>query len=186
MDGSPEEVEGHYGLLSSFCAEKGLDMLTARDDEEREILWELRRSVSPSLARKGITKVNEDVSLPLGRLGEAVSWIHDMASDLELDCYVFGHCGDGNLHVNIMTDRRRKEEMERAMVFVERLFRHVAGMGGTLSGEHGIGMTKKEFLGMVYSPAELEIQYRIMRAMDPDNIFNPGKYFDREEHRDVH
>jgi glycolate oxidase len=142
--------------------------------------------VSPSLARKGITKVNEDVSLPLGRLGEAVSWIHDMASDLELDCYIFGHCGDGNLHVNIMTDRRRKEEMERAMVFVERLFRHVAGMGGTLSGEHGIGMTKKEFLGMVYSPAELEIQYRIMKAMDPDNVFNPGKYFDREEHRDVH
>ncbi len=186
MDGSPEDVDRQYGLLSSFCGENGFDMLTARDDEEREILWELRRSVSPSLARKGITKVNEDVSLPLGRLGEAVSWIHDMASDLELDCYIFGHCGDGNLHVNIMTDRRRTEEMERAMVFVERLFSHVAGMGGTLSGEHGIGITKKEFLGMVYSPAELEIQYRVMRAMDPDNIFNPGKYFDREEHSDVH
>ena len=106
-------------------------MLTARDDEEREILWELRRSVSPSLARKGITKVNEDVSLPLGRLGEAVSWIHDVASELELDCYIFGHCGDGNLHVNIMTDRRRAAEMEKAMIFVERLFSHVTGMGGT-------------------------------------------------------
>ena len=161
-------------------------MLTARDDEEREILWELRRSVSPSLARKGITKVNEDVSLPLGRLGEAVSWIHGLASELDLDCYIFGHCGDGNLHVNIMTDRRRREEMERAMVFVERLFRYVAEMGGTLSGEHGIGMTKKEFLGLVFTPAELELQYGIMKAMDPENIFNPGKYFDRGEHRDVH
>lgn len=186
MDGSPEEVERHYGLLSSFCGKHGLTMLTARDDEEREILWELRRSVSPSLARKGITKVNEDVSLPLGRLGEAVSWIHQMAAELELDCYVFGHCGDGNLHVNIMTDRRRTAEMERAMVFVERLFERVAAMGGTLSGEHGIGMTKKAFLGMVYSPAALDLQYDIMKAMDPDNMFNPGKYFDREERADVH
>lgn len=186
MDGSPGEVEIQYGLLSSFCRSRGLVMLTAGDDEEREILWELRRSVSPSLARKGITKVNEDVSLPLGRLGEAVSWIHGIASDLGLNCYIFGHCGDGNLHVNIMTDRRRSEEMERAMVFVERLFGHVARLGGTLSGEHGIGITKKEFLGMVHSPAELELQYRIMKAMDPDNIFNPGKYFDREEQIDVH
>jgi glycolate oxidase len=161
-------------------------MLTASDEEEREILWELRRSVSPSLARKGITKVNEDVSLPLGRLGEAVSWIHGMAAELELDCYIFGHCGDGNLHVNIMTDRRRASEMERAMVFVETLFERVAEMGGTLSGEHGIGITKKAFLGMVHSPAGLDLQYRIMKAMDPDNIFNPGKYFDREEHADVH
>ena len=186
MDGSPEDVEMQHALLSSFCGRRGLTMLTARDDEEREILWELRRSVSPSLARKGITKVNEDVSLPLGRLGEAVSWIHGLASELDLDCYIFGHCGDGNLHVNIMTDRRRREEMERAMVFVERLFRYVAEMGGTLSGEHGIGMTKKEFLGLVFTPAELELQYGIMKAMDPENIFNPGKYFDRGEHRDVH
>ena len=186
MDGSPEDVEKQFGLLSSFCGKRGSTMLTARDEEEREILWELRRSVSPSLARKGITKVNEDVSLPLGKLREAVSWIHDLASELELDCYIFGHCGDGNLHVNIMTDRRRAEDMERAMIFVKRLFTLVAGMGGTLSGEHGIGITKKDFLGLVYSPAELDLQYRIMRAMDPDNIFNPGKYFDREEQSYVH
>ena len=186
MDGSPDDVETQYSLLSSFCQRRSLKMLTARDEKEREILWELRRSVSPSLARKGITKVNEDVSLPLGRLGEAVSWIHEMASELELDCYIFGHCGDGNLHVNIMTDRRRTAEVERAMEFVKRLFTLVAGMGGTLSGEHGIGITKKDFLGMVYSQSELDLQYRIMRAMDPDNIFNPGKYFDREEHSDVH
>jgi glycolate oxidase len=186
MDGTTEEVERQYGLLSSFCAKKGLTMMTAHDDGEREILWELRRSVSPSLARKGITKINEDVSLPLGKLGEAVTWIHGLAAELDLDCYIFGHCGDGNLHTNIMTDRRRPEEMERAMTFIERLFSHVAAMGGTLSGEHGIGLTKKDFLGMVFSPAELELQHGIMRAMDPDNTFNPGKYFDRGESGDVH
>lgn len=178
MDGSPEDVDTQYGLLSSFCDNHGLGMLTARDDGERDILWELRRSVSPSLARMGITKINEDISLPLGGLGEAVSWIHRLASELELDCYIFGHCGDGNLHVNIMTDRRRSAEIKRAMVFVDRLFTRVAEMGGALSGEHGIGMAKKDFLGLVFSPAELELQYGIMRAMDPENIFNPGKYFD--------
>jgi glycolate oxidase len=186
MDGSSEDVEIQYGLLSAFCKTRGLDMLTARDEEEREILWELRRSVSPSLARKGITKINEDVSLPLGRLGDAVSRIHDLASGLELDCYIFGHCGDGNLHVNIMTDRRRGKEMERAMIFVDRLFRYVAGVGGTLSGEHGIGSTKKDFLGLVCSRAELRLQQGIKKAMDPGNIFNPGKYFDRGEDGDVH
>ncbi len=186
MDGSQEDVDMQYGLLSSFCDNRGLGMLTARDDGEREILWELRRSVSPSLARMGITKINEDVSLPLGGLGEAVSWIHGLATELELDCYIFGHCGDGNLHVNIMTDRRRRAEMERAMVFVERLFTRVAEMGGTLSGEHGIGMAKKDFLGLIFSPAEIELQQRIMKAIDPENIFNPGKYFDTGEHGDVH
>jgi glycolate oxidase len=186
MDGKQAGVDDQFGLLSSFCEGRGLKMMTARDEEEREILWELRRSVSPSLARKGITKINEDVSLPLGKLGVAVSWIHALASELELDCYIFGHCGDGNLHVNIMTDRRRTGEIARAMVFVEKLFGHVAEMGGTLSGEHGIGLTKKDFLGMVFGPAEIGIQRGIMRAMDPENIFNPGKYFDSGENGDVH
>jgi len=186
MDGSPGDVDKQYALLSGFCGDRGLAMITARDDTEREILWELRRSISPSLARKGITKVNEDVSLPLGRLGEAVTWIHSLASSLGLDCYIFGHCGDGNLHVNIMTDRRRKEEMDKAMVFVEQLFAHVADMDGTLSGEHGIGMTKKEFLPMIFSPAEMAVQQGIKRAMDPQGIFNPGKYFDKGGGADVH
>jgi glycolate oxidase len=178
MDGTPGEVDVQFRLLSSSCAARGLGMMAARNEEEREILWELRRSVSPSLARKGITKINEDVSLPLGKLGPAVSWIHGLASELELDCYIFGHCGDGNLHVNIMTDRRRTAEVERAMVFVERLFRHISEMGGTLSGEHGIGLTKRDFLGMVFGPAEMGIQKGIKRAMDPCGILNPGKYFD--------
>ncbi len=179
-------MEYQYGLLSSFCADSGLEMLAAEDEEEREILWDLRRSISPSLARKGITKINEDVSLPVGRLSGAVSWIHDLASALSLDCYIFGHCGDGNLHVNIMTDRRRKEEMKRAMSFVERLFEYVTGFGGTLSGEHGIGLTKRDYLGMVFSPAAIAIQRGIMKAMDPGNVFNPGKYFDDEERGGVH
>jgi glycolate oxidase len=126
----------------------------------------------------GITKINEDVSVPLGRLGDAVGWIHRLAGRFGLNCYVFGHCGDGNLHVNIMTDRRDRGEMGRAEEFVVELFRGVAEMGGTLSGEHGIGMTKSSFLDIVYTPAEMQIQRRLARVMDGQAILNPGKYFD--------
>ena len=177
IDGSIGEVEEHTNLLAGLCGEAGVRMRRARSGEEREFMWELRRAISPSLARRGVTKVNEDVSLPLGRLGEAVSFIHRLAEELSLDCYIFGHCGDGNLHVNIMTDRRRRAEMERVERFVDGLFRRVVELGGTLSGEHGIGMTKSRFLGYRFSPEEIGLQRRIKSAIDPDGLINPGKYF---------
>jgi glycolate oxidase len=179
IDGSSGEVEEHMALLGRLCGEADVGLRSARSGKEREFMWEVRRAVSPSLARRGVTKVNEDVSLPLGHLGEAVSFIHRLAEDLSLDCYIFGHCGDGNLHVNIMTDRRRTAEMERIERFVERLFRHVVELGGTLSGEHGIGMTKSRFLGYRFSPEEMELQRRIKSAIDPGELINPDKYFSR-------
>jgi glycolate oxidase len=179
IDGARGEVEAHMDLLGRLCGEAHVGMRSAGDEREREFMWEVRRAVSPSLARRGVTKVNEDVSLPLGRLEEAVCFIHRLAEDLELDCYIFGHCGDGNLHVNIMTDRRRAEEMERVERFVERLFTHAVELDGTLSGEHGIGMTKSRYLGYRFSPEELDLQGRIKLAIDPDGLINPGKYFSR-------
>lgn len=176
-DGSPDELASQEDLLERFCGDRGLFRVTTRDDIEREVLWELRRSVSPSLARKGITKINEDVSLPLGSLPEAVSSIHEEAERQGLDCYIFGHCGDGNLHVNIMTDRRRRGEIEKAEEFVEWLFGMVSGMGGTLSGEHGIGITKNRYLEMLFSPEEISLQKGIKGAVDPTGYLNPGKYF---------
>ena len=155
IDGGAGEIDAHLRLLERLCREEGVRIRTASSRGEREFLWEVRRSISPSLARRGITKVNEDVSVPLGRLEEAVSLVHGLAADLALDCYIFGHCGDGNLHVNIMTDRRRAEEMERVNLFVERLFEAIVSLGGTLSGEHGIGMTKQRYLACRFSAALL-------------------------------
>ncbi len=177
VDGSGPSVKAQQSILESFCLDRRLQRVTASDDDEREILWELRRSISPSLARQGITKVNEDIAVPLGSLKHAVSFIHAAASDLGLDCYLFGHCGDGNLHVNIMTDRRRKEEMERTSIFVEKLFSETARIGGTLSGEHGIGITKSGYLDKVYSAAEIGLQKRIKGIFDSGGFLNPGKYF---------
>lgn len=178
IDGPGREVAAQQGLLEGFCRDRGLDLVTARDEFEAEALWELRRSISPSLARRGVTKVNEDVSLPLGRLEEAVAVIHELAVALDLEPYVFGHCGDGNLHVNIMTDRRRREEMRRVERFVDELFRRVVDLGGTLSGEHGIGATKAPWLPALFPPEAIRLQRDLGRAVDPRGLFNPGKYFE--------
>jgi glycolate oxidase len=177
IDGSPGEAAAQDVLLGEMARASGVVLRTARSVAERELLWKLRRSVSPSLGRRGVTKVNEDVSLPLGVLEEAVRFVHGLAHELDLDCYVFGHAGDGNMHVNIMTDRRRVEEMARVETFVERLFERVIDLGGTLSGEHGIGLTKSPYLRMVFTPVELEVARGIKRGMDPRGILNPGKYF---------
>lgn len=177
IDGSVEGAAAAQRRLEELAAGAGAVIRAARSESERDLLWKVRRSVSPSLARRGVTKVNEDVSLPLGALGEATRFTHDLARELDLDCYLFGHAGDGNLHVNIMTDRRRAEEMARVETFVGRLFARVVELGGTLSGEHGIGLTKSPYLSLVFSEAELALARGIKRAMDPRGILNPGKYF---------
>lgn len=177
IDGPAAETDLQQRLLASRASSAGIVMRTAQSSAERDLLWKVRRSVSPSLARRGVTKVNEDVTLPVGRLEEAVRFTHELAHELDLDCYLFGHAGDGNMHVNIMTDRRRTEEMRRVEIFVRRLFARVVELGGTLSGEHGIGLTKGPYLGLIFSPAELALARGIKRAMDPKGILNPGKYF---------
>ncbi len=181
FDGGRDAVSAEAGAFEALARRSAAAVRPARDEAEREYLWKLRRSVSPSLARRGVTKVNEDVSLPLGRLAEAARAVHELAGELDLDCYLFGHAGDGNMHVNIMTDRRRTEEMERVRRFVERLFALVVSLGGALSGEHGIGLTKSPYLGMIFSEAELALARGIKRAMDPGMILNPGKYFNAAE-----
>ncbi|MCD6378876.1 FAD-binding oxidoreductase [bacterium] len=178
VEGTEIETDEQQRHLNDYCECHGLTLTTAEKEEDREILWELRRSISPSLARRSITKVNEDIALPLGKLPEAVVRIHELARDKRLDCYIFGHCGDGNLHINIMTDRRNKKEMERAGEFVENLFLYVIAAGGTLSGEHGVGITKRPFLSLAFSPGELRLQEKIKGVIDPGSTFNPGKYFD--------
>ena len=177
FDGVAEDVETQFEMLKDICRREGAAVKEAKNKVERELLWDLRRSISPSLARRGITKVNEDVTFPIGKLEEAVDFMEALALELSLDCYVFGHCGDGNLHVNIMTDRRRTEEMRRAEHFVERLFEKVVELGGSLSGEHGIGLTKRRYLPLLFNEEQIEFAKEIKRTFDPALILNPGKYF---------
>lgn len=178
VEGTDIETEAQAKLLRDYCGDGDFDLTAAEADEDRELLWDLRRSISPSLARRGVTKVNEDIALPLSALPEASIHIHEAAVELDLDCYIFGHCGDGNLHINIMTDSRRAEEMKRVNVFVEEVFSYVAARDGALSGEHGIGLTKKPYLEKVFDQRELKMQNEMKLVFDPGGTLNPGKYFD--------
>jgi glycolate oxidase len=108
IDGTEGETAEQQRLLEETALGAGVIVRAARSEAERELLWKVRRSVSPSLARRGVTKVNEDISLPLGSLEEVDRFTHELAHELGLDCYIFGHAGDGNMHVNIMTDRRHR------------------------------------------------------------------------------
>jgi len=178
FDGLKEEVDTQFSLFKILCTTERMQLREARSETERELLWKLRRSISPSLARRGVTKVNEDVSLPTGSLVDGIQFIHELASELALDCYVFGHCGDGNLHVNIMTDRRKKEEMKRVEVFVSKLFKKVVELDGSLSGEHGIGLTKSPYLRLLMSEEQIYFERSISNVIEPSGVLNPGKYFD--------
>jgi glycolate oxidase len=148
---------------------------SACTEAERERLWILRRSVSPALARVAPTKINEDVCVPRSRLPELVRAIERLAANYGLNIYTFGHIGDGNLHVNIMTDVRDGEEMERVEWCAEALFEVTLSLGGTISGEHGIGVAKSRYLPREVGAVGMRLMKEVKKAFDPAGILNPGK-----------
>jgi len=147
----------------------------AETEEHRERLWLLWRSVSPALARVAPTKINEDVCVPRSRLPELVRAIEELARKHRLSIYTFGHIGDGNLHVNLMTDLRDRAEMERVSECAQSLFEVTLSLGGTISGEHGIGISKAAYLPLEVGPVGMRIQRGVKHAFDPRHILNPGK-----------
>jgi glycolate oxidase len=122
-------------------------------------------------------KVSEDVVVPRTRLPELVLFLEQLGEKYGIPIPAFGHAGDGNLHVNIMFDENIPEEKENVGAVVKDLFEKVIGMGGTISGEHGIGITKAPYLDMEISGPSLDLMKRVKKAFDPNNILNPGKIF---------
>jgi len=147
----------------------------AASERERDDLWELRRSVSPSLARHSGGKINEDIAVPRSAIPEFVRTMRAIGSSLDLSILAFGHAGDGNLHVNVMVDRSDRGEMARAREAVSRLFTAALGLGGTLSGEHGIGITKAEHLAWELDETAMRVTRSVKRAFDPEGLLNPDK-----------
>jgi glycolate oxidase len=147
----------------------------AQTEEERESLWVLRRSVSPALARVAPTKINEDVCVPRSRLPELMRAVEGLAQKHRLRIYTFGHIGDGNLHVNLMTDVRDREEVKRVEECADSLFEITLAMGGTISGEHGIGISKAKYLPLEVGTTGMRIMSGVKRAFDPEAVLNPGK-----------
>lgn len=162
--------------LAAACDREGASEVTvAQTESERAELWRARRSVSPSLARKAPNKLGEDISVPRSRIPEAVRRIQQASKRCGLPIAVFGHAGDGNLHPNILFDRRDEEQSEKAEEAAAEIFKIALDLGGTLSGEHGIGVMKKPYMEKDIGDVSIALQKGIRTAFDPKGILNPGK-----------
>ncbi|MFZ5448585.1 MAG: FAD-binding oxidoreductase [Thermodesulfobacteriota bacterium] len=178
VDGQPQDVEQRAGRIVDFCREQGAGLvLRARTSQEAEQLWKARKVISPALLKVRPHKVSEDVVVPLGAIPRLIDALQDIARRRGLIVPSYGHAGDGNIHVNVLYDRMVDRERQAVNLAVEDIFRVVRDLGGTLSGEHGIGLTKAPYLGMELSSAAIALQRRIKAAFDPRNIMNPGKIF---------
>jgi glycolate oxidase len=178
VDGHPNDVEDRAARMARFCREQGADpVLRAKTAEEAEGLWAARKVISPALLKVKPHKVSEDVAVPLGAIPALITALKKISRRRGLIIPSYGHAGDGNIHVNVLYDRQVPGEREMVNPAVEDIFTIVRELNGTLSGEHGIGLTKAPYLGMELSEAAIALQRRIKKAFDPHNIMNPGKIF---------
>lgn len=178
VDGtSPEQVDAELETLKeSFALNGSSDFVIAKDDEEANRLWFARRNASPAVTIYGTKKLNEDISVPRSKLPEALDGIYKIGEKYGFQVPCFGHSGDGNIHVNVMVkDKDNEKEMEDGHKAIEEIFQFVVDLGGTLSGEHGIGLSKAPFMDIAFNEAELELFRSIKKAFDPNNILNPHK-----------
>ncbi len=176
VDGERETLPHALEAVATAAAGDGLIALDEAPDEiARERLWAARKSLSPALRTIADGKINEDVVVPVSRIPDLVGGVERMAAEFDLPIVAFGHAGNGNLHVNILYDPQDPVQTARARLALPRLFELTLSLGGTLSGEHGIGVAKRDFMPQAFTPATLAAMHAVKRALDPDGILNPGK-----------
>mgnify|MGYP005863520037 CR=1 FL=1 len=178
-DGVDEDsVEKEMRTIAEICRQTGArEVEVARGQADRDRLWAARRAIGPSLARRRPNKLGEDISLPRAAIPEGIRRIKDISRKHNLPIAVFGHAGDGNLHPNILFDRRDAEEWTRVEAAAAEIFAAAIELGGTITGEHGVGTLKLPFLVDAVGPVAVDVMRSIKRALDPLGILNPGKIF---------
>jgi glycolate oxidase len=179
QDGADEEtarreVEGMAGICRDLGA---TSVAVAKDAAERDKLWAARRAVSPALGRIRPNKLGEDIVVPKSQVPAMIAEAGEIARRYDLPIPVFGHAGDGNLHPNILFDLRNPDEVRKVELAARDIFRAAIRLGGTLSGEHGIGTLKREFMEEAQGTSVVELARAIKRVFDPQGILNPGKLY---------
>jgi len=147
----------------------------AADESTRAQLWAARKALSPALRTLAAGKINEDVVVPVSRIPELVAGVQALAREFALPIVTFGHAGNGNLHVNILYEPGDVAQDERARAALARVFSLALSLGGTLSGEHGIGLLKRDFMPQAIDAPTLALMRQLKLVFDPDGILNPGK-----------
>ncbi|WP_133478834.1 FAD-binding oxidoreductase [Cognatilysobacter segetis] len=175
-DGDAASLDAAIAALSRAARVDGLLALDAAPDAaSRERLWSARKALSPSLRTLAAGKINEDVVVPVSRIPALVDGVQTIANGASLPIVCFGHAGNGNLHVNILYEPSDASQCARADAALARVFALTVSLGGTLSGEHGIGLAKRDFMPQAVTPATLALMRAVKAAFDPDGILNPGK-----------
>jgi D-lactate dehydrogenase (quinone) len=177
------EADGDAGSLphaldALIAAARGdgcLDIEPAVDETARERLWAARKALSPALRSLAPGKINEDVVVPVSRIPELVAGVQTLSQEFSLPIVCFGHAGNGNLHVNLMYDPADPAQNAHAHTAMARVFALTLSLGGTLSGEHGIGLAKRGFMAQAIDAPTLAMMRAVKGAFDPDGILNPGK-----------
>ena len=177
-DGEPEAVDSDSLALADLARRGGaVDVQVARSPSDEANLWRARRAVAPALARIRPSRLGEDISVPLPQIAACVRRIKQVSAEYRLPIAIFGHAGDGNLHPNILFDPRDPAEVARLWPCAEAIFAVALDLGGTLSGEHGIGTLKRPFLRRAIGAEAIRVQGQIKHWLDPENRLNPGKVF---------
>ena len=178
VDGNvEEEIAFQIDVLKNSFNENGcMEFRVSNNEEESNEIWYARRNASPATTIYGTLKLNEDISVPRSKLPIALNEIYKIGEKYGFDVPCFGHAGDGNIHVNVMVkDKNNPEEVKKGHQAIEKIFKLVVQLEGTLSGEHGIGISKAEFMNIAFNEAEINLFKQIKKAFDPNGILNPGK-----------
>jgi glycolate oxidase len=181
VDGTESECERQAELVGAHCDEAGArSVLVAQSASERNKLWSTRKQMSQAVRRRARYKLSEDVVVPRRHLGALLEYVDRVEGQHRVDALSYGHAGDGNLHVNFLwNDESEKIRVDAAILG---LFKKTIELGGTLSGEHGIGLSKAEFLPLEQPPAQIALSRRLKEAFDPTGVMNPGKIFPARGH----
>lgn len=186
QDGPKEVVERDMKKMADICrAEQAVSVQLARSEEEAEALRTARRTALSALARLKPTTILEDATVPRSEIAKMVKAINEIAEKYQLKICTFGHAGDGNLHPTCPTDARNREEMERVERAFEEIFAKAIELGGTITGEHGVGVMKAPYLEWKLGPAGIAAMKAVKQALDPNNIMNPGKVFAKSTRKRV-
>ncbi|MFA7536927.1 MAG: FAD-linked oxidase C-terminal domain-containing protein [Desulfuromonadales bacterium] len=178
VDGDKDLIERQARKILEIVADLGVvETRVAQTAAESDEIWKVRRSVSASLRKVNPDKFNEDICVPRSKVPDMIRKVEEIANRHAIPIVNFGHAGDGNIHVNVMIDRKVEGEMAKAEKAIEEVFAAALALGGTMSGEHGVGITKAPYIPMELDPMAVAYMTTIKRALDPKNILNPGKIF---------